>query len=322
MARPFLPAVLGLVGLGVVACGGEDNGRPSGARVVAPGVDECEAVGAAYELSDVIRFEDVGSTKPPACEPSLTTSSGLPVACSFYFNHDPRTVTPNQAGEGAPTIPPDTVSCLSLEPAVTDPPEIGVSPKSKPAPGGARCGTSDGVIRFTAKNVGQCYGTDGRLGWGASLDLSFVEPANTNNVPAPLDAGDADGIGFWVKRASPTQDASAMLTVVDTASNGVGMSSVPHCGCKPKPKPDGMYECSTDPDASYPDEVKCDPFGAGFTITDDWSFIALRFSELTQKGFGYPQPSLDTSAIVRLQFLVNHGSTDFYVDDIALFRDK
>lgn len=313
MARSFVPAVFGLLGLAVVACGGEDQGRPSGARVVAPAVDECEAVSARYEFTNIIRFEDVGSNRPSACE------SSLPTGCSFYFNYDPRTVEPNPAGEGPPQVPADTVSCLSLEPAVTDP-EKANAPRSKSAPDGARCGTSHGVMRLTAKNIGQCYGLDGRLGWGASLDLSFVEPGNPNNVPQPLDASDADGIGFWVKRASPTQDATAMLTIVDTASNGVGMSSVPHCGCKPNG--DGTFTCSTDPDTSYPDEVKCDPFGAGFTVTDDWSFIALRFSELTQKGFGYPLPGLDASAIVRLQFLVNHGSSDFYVDDIALFRDK
>jgi hypothetical protein len=312
MARAFAIAICGLVSLGLVACGGEDAGRPGGARVVAPQVDECEAVSSRYELSDIIRFEDVG--RASSCE------SSLPTGCSFYFNHDPRTVTPNQAGEGPPTIPPETELCLSLEPAVTDPPEVGAAPKSKAAPDGARCGTSQGVLRFTAKNVGQCYGADGRLGWGASLDLSFVEPGNPNNVPLTLDASGADGVGFWVKRASPTQDATAMLTVVDVASNAVGMSSVPHCGCFAQA--DRTFICSTNPGPGFPDEVKCDPFGAAFTITDDWSFIALRFSKLTQKGFGYPLTSLDTKAIVRLQFLVNHGSTDFYVDDIALFRDK
>ena len=102
MARAFAPAIFGLLGLslGLVACGGEDQGRPSGARDVAPKVDECEAVGERYELSDIIRFEDVGSSRPSACESSLTTSSGQPSSCSFYFNYDEdRTVT-DQDGDG------------------------------------------------------------------------------------------------------------------------------------------------------------------------------------------------------------------------------
>jgi hypothetical protein len=311
MARAFFPAVLALLGPILVACGGEDQGRPSGARAVAPAVEACEAT-SDYELREIANFESIG--RAAGC--------GSPSICSFYFNHDNRTVTPNQAGEGPPMVPAAPEHCLSLEPAETDP-AFGGAPFSTPAPDGARCGTSNGVIRLMAKNIGQCYGLDGRLGWGANLDMKFVEPGNPN-VILPLDAGDAEGIGFWIKRASETSNATAMLTVLDEESDAVSNYPGPHCGCLPNG--DGTYYCSADPSIDtthvFPDEAKCDPFGAAFTITDDWSFVAMRFSDLTQKGFGFPLSGLDTSAIRRLQFLVNNGSSDFYIDDISLFRAK
>lgn len=314
MARALSRLSLGVAALSLVACGGEDKGRPSGERVVAPEVDQC-ARADGYETRSIVAFENIDRT--PTCDIN---------ACQFYVNHDKLTVLPNPANEGPPIVP-ESEHCVSLEPAQLDPEPPDTAPRSKPSPGGARCGTSKGVIRFKAINVGQCYGPDGRLGWGANLEVKFVS-APGSAVPAPLDASGADGtgpwdgIGFWAMRASQTSDASAILSINDVASDGFNDEAHPvdHCGCVPNG--DGTFHCYSDPPASVPDSAKCDPFGVAFTVTDQWNFVRVRFADLTQKGFGFPLASLDISAITRLQFLVSHGSNDFYIDDISLFREK
>jgi hypothetical protein len=73
-----------------------------------------------------------------------------------------------------------------------------------------------------------------------------------------------------------------------------------------------------------PDIQKCDAFGSGITLREQWTFVPILFSSMRQKGFGQisEHGSVDVTTLSRLQFLVTAGDWDFWIDDVALFRKK
>jgi hypothetical protein len=240
----------------------------------------------------------------------------------FNFNHDNNTV-PNSGDE--PTCSPKGDQSLRLcsycprlnEGATFDPAVGGADFGGKRIPEGTRCGEIQSALHFEATNMGTCYGPKGRPGWGGSIEIKLLE----------FDASDYDGISFWVRKGNKKTGPSLLLSVVDSETLGTdtGIKGVDHCGCLPPKTPGATPACSADPDKtfdSFPDSLKCDPFGAAVTLTDAWSFVPVYFSNLHQKGFGKSVPSgqVDRSLLRRLQFLVNAGDWDFWLDDIALFR--
>jgi hypothetical protein len=157
-------------------------------------------------------------------------------------------------------------------------------------------------LRITGRNLGMCFGLNGRLGWGAGLDLTFAPP---------LDASDWDGIAFWVKKGSAGTKESVIFSVVDPYTSGA-------------PLPDASEPCfSGDPNPQILDSEKCDAFGTAVTLSDEWSLVPALFSAMQQKGFGRVSQlgRVDSSQINRLQFLIMAGAEwDFWIDDIALYR--
>ncbi|MBN2195081.1 MAG: hypothetical protein JW751_19850 [Polyangiaceae bacterium] len=56
-------------------------------------------------------------------------------------------------------------------------------------------------------------------------------------------------------------------------------------------------------------------------LTDDWRFVAIRFDEMRQRGYGVPAPYLDVAMLQGLNFGLERGNWDFWVDDVAFFRE-
>jgi len=170
-----------------------------------------------------------------------------------------------------------------------------------------RCGSEGRAMHVTAKNIGMCFGSNGRIGWGGGLDITFVPP---------LDAamGGWDGISFWVKRGSPSSKSALILSVVDAYSYGAAADPETGVACNASDPVPGIVVLDTE---------KCDAFGTAISLTDEWTFYPARFDDMRQKGFGLPSPlgRIETSEIVRLQFLLSAGDWDFWVDDVQLFRD-
>jgi hypothetical protein len=315
-------AVLSAATLLLVACGGEDKGRPSGEVVEVPPVDQC-ALANEYEFQPIVTFEprqspSGGTNRYAYCEAAVPCEAVAPAP--FYFNYD------KARTEDASGAPPG-VSC----PVPSDPATVNISkhdvitegPREiygQALPDGTRCGTSANALNFTATNLAMCVGFNGRLGWGAGLDLNFQKP----NL---FDASDWDGISFWVRRSGEGGSAF-VFSVVDSQNEGVTadfeQETSPGCGCyRPNPvAAPTRWQCSNDPGPEYPDVVKCDAYGAEVSITDQWTFYAFEFSGLRQKGFGFASQPFDKSKLSRLQFLVQFGNWSFWLDDIALFRKK
>lgn len=285
------------------ACGGEDKGRPSPDIVVAPPLDEC-ARAEKYEFLPVVDFEAKG--KYATCEPGVSCRADD--ITPFYFNYDRNHTDLGGDVAGLCPVPRKPFSS-----------NIDANPRDivgEALPDGPRCGVSAGGMHFWASNVGLCFGENGRLGWGAAIDLEFAKY---------LDASDYDGVSFWVRRGSAASAPAFILSVVDEQNEGItdtiaGSATQPHCGCKQTGK--AIWSCSSDPDTTYADAQKCDAYGSAVSLTDDWSFVPITFAGLRQKGFGTTSGPFDRSKISRLQFLMTFGDWDFWIDDIAFFKAR
>ena len=305
--RVCLP-VLGLLSLVSVACGGADEGRFAYVETETEDPEPCDA-DRGYEFLSVLDFEprvlDSGETAVTLeCNPDLGTS------CSFYFNYDTASspASPAQMRERGE----DCVDlAVDADAVVTTSPRLGQSNtiSSQLIPGG-RCGADGYGLNIVTENVGMCYGADGRLGWGAALDVTFSGP--------PLDASDWDGIAFWIRKSEGgSQKPAFIVQFVDPNTSGTE-----------DPETGEPATCdASDPslgEQPVPDSEKCDAFGSAVTLTDDWSFVAMRFEDLAQKGFGVVSPlgHLKLDEINRMQIFMSAGSADFWLDDIALFRKE
>jgi hypothetical protein len=321
-------ALASATALSLLACGGEDLGRPSAGTVKVPPLDQC-GLAANYEFQSIVNFEPRmtptgGINRYAYCDSAIPCEAVMPTP--FYFNYDkahseplPNNLTPAMLPTVCPTPPAKTSVTISKHEVIeeTEPREV----NGQTIPEGARCGVSANAMRFSATNLAMCVGPNGRLGWGAGLDLNFADPGL-------LDASAWDGIAFWVKRGDAPSGAALVFSVIDAQNEGVGgefdQEKPPGCGCyreNPVAAPT-HWTCSTDPGPEYPDVVKCDAFGAAVSLTEDWSFVPVTFSAMRQKGFGFASLPFDRSRISRLQFLMTFGEWDFWLDDIALFRKR
>jgi hypothetical protein len=277
----------------LVACGGTDDGRPSGEAEGASVIDPCLVVPDAYEFQNVVDFEPrmIGDNV------SLFATCEAPIACTFYFNYDVAQSPEN------PDVPlergPECLEKVVPNAVAFTEPRVMLSQFVGAPLEGGRCGEETSGLSVITENVGMCYGPDGRLGWGAALDITF-SPA--------LDASEWDGLALWVKNASSETEA-LNVAVADPYTSGM-----PYCNSMDPP-----------PGAPpVPDTEKCDAFGTAVTMTGEWSFVPARFSAMRQKGFGVPSElgHLDTTSLSRIQLLISAGSSRFFVDDISLSRDR
>jgi hypothetical protein len=282
----FLPSVV--LASCLFGCGGEDEGRPSGERGEVTPLDPCEA-DDGFEFQNIVNFE------PRMVGDRLVTTAACDaeIPCSFYFNYDD---AQSQANPTAPT--PREKGALCLDPVDPDA-VVSTQPfieagqlQGEPLQGG-RCAADSSGLHVITQNVGMCYGPNGRLGWGAALDITFT---------VALDASEWDGISFWIKNGSQSKQA-VILSVADQYTGGP-----PYCD----------NTGATD----IPDTAKCDSFGVAVTLDPGWTFIPGIFASMRQKGFGVPSEhgQLDKGTISRAQILMSAGSFEFWLDDFALFR--
>jgi len=293
MARALVRLSFGFFCAALGACGGTDDGRPNGdpPEETAP-LDQC-ALASAYEFQNVLNFEPymIGDRVV------LDAACDAATPCMFYFNYDVAQSQQNPQRDLAQGVeclePVNEGAVVFTQPFVTASQFTG-----EPLAGG-RCNSASSGLHVIAENVGMCYGPDARLGWGAGLDITF-SPV--------LDASEWDGLAIWVKNGSNARQA-INLSVADPYTSG------------------DAFCISMDPPAGQPptpDSKKCDAFGTAVTMDENWGFIPARFASMRQKGFGVPSElgHLDTTSISRVQLLMNAGSWDFYIDDIALYRTR
>jgi hypothetical protein len=291
------------------ACGGPDRGRPKAELATSSldaGVDtdtECTAA-ADLTLLSITDFEPApGSSsglKPTAvCDPGINANG----ACSMYYNFD---------GEQSPHVctsaTPSAASCVQAdgtpEPAsfclTTNIRAAGAMVDVTQIPGG-RCGVSNYAFHLAATNIAACYDpTTLKQGWGVTYQIAFT-----------FDASSWDGISLWVRRGSASSVSAILVNMQDeyTSGSACGMLAALEPAVPSMPPP--------------PDALKCDPFGLGVGLTDDWRFVKIPFAKAEQKGFGVPSPlgKLDAAGLTGVQFVLSPGDWDLWIDDLAIYRE-
>jgi hypothetical protein len=145
-----------------------------------------------------------------------------------------------------------------------------------------------GTSVFAARMTGSGFAT-----WGAGMGFNFNDPG--------------DGKGGSLKSA---YDASAYQAITFWAKAGAGSAVSVRINVSTK---------DTDPAGGVCASAKCsDHFGRNLNLTTEWEKYTVRFSDLTQSGWGQAVAKFDASAVYAVQFQVGKGATfDIYVDDVA-----
>ncbi|MEI9941113.1 MAG: hypothetical protein WDO69_28175 [Pseudomonadota bacterium] len=156
---------------------------------------------------------------------------------------------------------------------------------------GGRC-SSKYAVHVTGQGFQEWSEVSASFGWG-SVDGGPPQLL-------PYDAHTRMGLTFWA-RIGDTSSASIRLNVSDVYSNDAG-------GICDKTATSGDTQCY-------------DHFGislAGLDVT--WKQYRIPFSGLSQQMFGLPRPSVDTTRLYSIDFLLPVGSVfDFWVDDISFY---
>ncbi len=155
-----------------------------------------------------------------------------------------------------------------------------------------RCGYSKYALHIVAEGL-EIFG--GAFGLNFYLD--------------PHDMSEWDGISMWNKRTE-NSGRSLFFGVSDKYTdeyNGKLLfeDNTPYC-----------LEITDD------ESLKCDRFGAGVGMDTKWRFVKIPFSEMRQRGYGMPAPELDVSAILGFNIGFESGDWDFWIDDVAFYREK
>lgn len=171
-----------------------------------------------------------------------------------------------------------------------EPPDDRESPESNELDT-PRCGTSRyGLhIRATGLKV-----------YGGSFGTSFLV-----QYPEGWDVSDYEGLSLWVKREGGP-GASLFIALNDQYTDGTAGSALR-----------GEPACD---DNSLTESKKCDRFGAGVRLTDEWQFVAIPFTAMKQRGYGVIAPYLDTEALAGLNASFEAGDWDFIIDDVGFYR--
>jgi hypothetical protein len=329
-----------LLALSLTACGGSDVGRPKPAATNVAAADAGDACTAADGLTfgNIMSFEPVAGSPPGLIQNATCDSDpalGLASSSSCtYFNFDntqsarscsalpPSPATCRQA-DGA--LVPDTF-CTTVETVASHEISMGTPNLALSTIPGGRCGVSTSAFHLTGVNVAACYSpTTKKQGWGATIQITFnPSGANSGQSQKAFDASAWDGISFWQHRGSGPSGRAFLFSIQDPYSSNATLATN---FTRPPECPNGVFrsdcfvQCSSMD--GVPDAQKCDPFGLGVGLTDDWQLVKIPFDKAQQKGFGVPSPlgHLDSTALLGVQFALSAGDWDLWIDDIAFYRE-
>jgi len=167
-----------------------------------------------------------------------------------------------------------------------------------------RCGESTYALRIQAT---------GLVIYGGAFGLSFL-------VQDPLgrDASDYEGLSLWVKHAGDAPGRSLFVAINDRNTDSSARASIQASEAQQQIDTEEIVpDCD---DNSLIESEKCDRFGAGVPLPDEWTFIEIPFDAMKQRGFGIPVPAPDIGAIAGLNFGFEAGDWDFYIDDVGFYR--
>ncbi len=162
---------------------------------------------------------------------------------------------------------------------------------------------------------------EGFLDWGGAIvhDWTSVSGGTPVDVGAEGEPGSWDGIAFWAKRTEASE-LDYELTRETGRSMFVAVTDKYTIETPPWAfeKEDGTTFCTN----ATADAEKCDRFGIGVGLETEWNFYRVPFSQMSQRGYGVPSPGIDRSGIIAVSMYLSDGPWDFWVADVAFYREK
>jgi hypothetical protein len=305
-AGAALALALALAAVGPAACGGTDKGRPPSAVSITTDAGDpdtsCNAA-ANLTLQSITDFEPAPGSNPKF-KPTSDCAASLKSSGCMYYNYDTE-----QSPRLCTVTTPSFASCVQADGAAE--PYTFCMTANLASPSGSvdvtqipdtRCGASNYAFHLAATNLAACYDpTTKKQGWGATLQLAFA-----------FDGSTWDGVSLWVRRGSASSASAFFATIQDRYT-------VKAAGCLADP----TLEPANAKFPPKPDAEKCDPFGLGVGLTDNWRLVKIPFADTHQKGFGVPSPTgaLDASSIQGMQLVFSPGDWDVWIDDIAFYHE-
>jgi hypothetical protein len=163
-------------------------------------------------------------------------------------------------------------------------------------------------------------------GWGYSFAFNGLNVLSGGSGSSYFDATEWDGLSMWVRKGTGPSASSIFASVSDryTDPSGAALFSAAEADLLLST---GAYcdfsaiDVNND-QANDPLLSQCDRFGAGVGIATEWRFFKVPFSRMRQRAFGRPsQQSSPDVRILGLDFGLDGENWDFWIDDLAFYRD-
>lgn len=157
-----------------------------------------------------------------------------------------------------------------------------------------------------------CYNNNMTVGDNPAIDAGFP------NQPCYFDARPWTGISLWARLGSSDSVTNAIITISDPDTAGQLGGTYPFnaltCGSSP---------CGSMPPTQAP--FQCDPFGKAITLSSDWQFYRIPFTDMVQKGYGLPESAPDLAHFIGVKVNLSRGQLgtadyDVWFNDFAFYK--
>jgi len=272
---------LASVGLGLCACGGRDASEPE------QPVDE---TGSALP-SDACRadLEAAGYTFITE-RPFATDFEQGRLSDDWFLSIDPSPDAEVIDGADDPIVNPAQNNGRVPQPSEFE---------------GRRCTHVDGSEDSEGNWALHLQGT-GLDQWGISLTQDYWWQTSTG----ALDGTEWDGVSFWVRRGPGDVGRSMFAGISEWHTRAPNDDDA-----EARDRENSFCE-----DFGDLTELKCDRFGVGVGVDEEWRFVAIPFSAMMQQGWGAAAPCPYIRELWGLAFQMSAGDWDIWLDDVAYYR--
>jgi hypothetical protein len=162
--------------------------------------------------------------------------------------------------------------------------------------------------------------------WGYSFGFNGLNALPGAGGSSYFDANDWDGLSMWVRKGSGPSASSIFASVSERYTDPTGAALFTAAEADLLLDTGGYCDFNArdvnGDQVSDPLLSQCDRFGAGVGIATEWRFFKVPFSRMRQRAFGRPSAqSGPDQRILGLDFGLDGENWDFWIDDLAFYRD-
>jgi len=166
----------------------------------------------------------------------------------------------------------------------------------------------------------------GLTGYGYTFGFNGLNLLPGAGGATYFDADQWDGLSMWVRKGSGPSSSSIFASVSErfTDPAGAGLFTASEADLLLDTGAYCAYDAFdvTGDMLSDPLLTQCDRFGVGIGIATEWRFFKVPFARMRQRAYGRPstQPTPDPK-ILELDFGLDGPNWDFWIDELAFYRD-